>query len=276
MSERSLSVSPMIEPFAGGVIGLGIGYTLAPRKYSLKRLLILQDDKFEKIYTKDLAENMSDKEKSALKAIRNARKNYRESKNTVISEVRKAAKNWQQKFKKVEIPENLTTAYKESRANLKQAIEETNYIELNKKYRAAKIAAKKSPNNETLRLALNEANANLANARAILSSKLDIYKTNVRNIADERLTQVKSNPAKYADVREAYHKFLGALAQRRTVASNKLFELANSKQLKRNYDIIKEFLPRARTKSAATGAIIISAVTTLFMGALNRSTSNVA
>ena len=50
MSESSLVINPAIEPFAGGVIGLGVGYSLAPRKYSLKRLLILRKDVFDKIY----------------------------------------------------------------------------------------------------------------------------------------------------------------------------------------------------------------------------------
>ena len=276
MSERSLSVSPVIEPFAGGVIGLGIGYTLAPRKYSLKRLLILNDDKFEKIYSKDLAENMSDKESKALAAIKNARKDYRESKNTVINQVRQTAGNWRKKFEKVAVPENMENNLKESKINLQQAMKETDYIELNKKYRAAKENLKKSPDSEKLKLALNEANSALANARAIISSKIEIYRTNVRNITNEKLFQVKNNSARYADVREAYHDFLAALAKRRTVSSNKLFELTNSKQLKKSYEIVKDFLPRARTKSAATGALVVGAITTLCMGLINRSTRNVA
>ncbi|MEE3348469.1 MAG: hypothetical protein VZR09_00365 [Candidatus Gastranaerophilaceae bacterium] len=276
MSERSLSVSPVIEPFAGGVIGLGIGYTLAPRKYSLKRLLILNDDKFEKIYSKDLAENMSDKESKALAAIKNARKDYRESKNTVINQVRQTADNWRKKFEKVSVPENMENNLKESKINLQQAMKETDYIELNKKYRAAKENLKKSPDSEKLKLALNEANSALANARAIISSKIEIYRTNVRNITNEKLFQVKNNSARYAGVREAYHDFLAALAKRRTVSSNKLFELTNSKQLKKNYEIVKDFLPRARTKSAATGALVVGAITTLCMGLFNRSTRNVA
>ncbi len=276
MSERSLSVSPVIEPFAGGVIGLGIGYTLAPRKYSLKRLLILNDDKFEQIYSKDLAENMSPKEAQALTAIKNARKDYRESKNTVINQVRQTAGNWRKRFEKVSVPENMENNLKESKVNLQQAMKETDYIELNKKYRAAKENLKKSPESERLKLALNEANSALANARAIISSKIEIYRTNVRNIANERLFQVKNNPARYANVREAYHDFLSALAKRRTISSNKLFELTNSKQLKKSYEIVKDFLPRARTKSAATGALIVGSLTTLCMGLINRSTRNVA
>ena len=130
MNERSLSVSPVIEPFAGGVIGLGIGYTVAPRKYSLQRLLILKEDRFDKIYSKDLADNMSTKEKLALEDIKNARKNYRESRNLVVNQVRTTARSWQQKFAKVAVPEELTNAYKESRESLQKAVKETNYIEL--------------------------------------------------------------------------------------------------------------------------------------------------
>ncbi len=276
MSERSLSVSPVIEPFAGGVIGLGIGYTIAPRKYSLKRLMLLKQDRFDKIYTKELAENLSQKEKAALDTIKAARKEYRATRTDVMNRVKETAKKWQEKFTKVEISSENLKNYNTNKQNLKKAIEETNYVELNKAYREAKAAYLKSPADEGLKVALNEANSNLAITRAILTDKIELYKDSVKNITNERLMKVKSNPGKYANVREAYHEFLSALANRRTAASHKLFELTNDNQIKKSYEAIKEFLPKSRTKSAAAGAIIVGTITAALMSHINRSANKIA
>ena len=265
MNERSLSVCPAIEPFAGGVIGLGIGYSMAPSKYSLQRLLVLSEDKFEKIYSKELAENMAPGEKIALNNIKRARASYNTVKKEVVTGLKNAAQKWGRMFKQVEVPEYMSTAYSESKQNLKKIIEETNYIELNRKYRAAKAALKNSPDDERLKLALKEANTNLANAKAIVSPKIEIYKDCVRNVSKQRLFNVKNEPDKYAGVRSAYHEFLAALANRRTLAANKLFQLSNDKSLNKSYQMIREFLPKARTKSAITGAVALGGLTALLV-----------
>ena len=276
MNKRSLSVSPVIEPFAGGVIGMGIGYTLAPRKYSLKRLLLLREDKFEQIYSKELAENMSPREKLALSELKEARKLYRKVRTDVTTNVKNTALKWRKLFDKVDIPENLRTSHAESKKSLQQAIKETNYVELNKQYRAAKQALLNSPDNESLKIALNQANSNLANAKTIVGPKIEVYKSLTHDIQKERLLQIKNEPVKYLDVKEAYHNFLDALAKRRTAASNKLFELANSKSLIRCYEKLYDFLPKARTKSAATGAIILGTTTAFIMSRVNRAISKSA
>lgn len=271
MSERSLSVNPVIEPCAGAVIGLGLGYSLAPRKYSLKRLILLNNDTFEKIYSKDLVNNMTLRERNSLESLKMARMAYRESRKSNFEEIKTAAIDWTKKFRNVKVSESLQTAHKTNRANLQKAIVATNYIELNKAYRAAKTAVKNSPENPQLQAALNRANVNLAHAKAIIGSKIELYKNSLINISNERLAKVKNEPVKYVDVREAYRKFLNALAKRRTAVSNKLFELSNDKSLLRNYDALKDYLPRARSASAIKGSVIVGAITTLMMASLTRS-----
>ncbi len=271
MSESSLVINPAIEPFAGGVIGLGVGYSLAPRKYSLKRLLILRKDVFDKIYSENLISNMTDKEKAAIKNIKKARQDYRASKNQVFEQVRETAAKWKKEFIKVTVPEEMLERYKENRKNLQDAIKSTDYISINKEFRNAKQALKKSPDDENLKAALKTANENLARVKAQLSSKIEIFKNSVKNISNERLYNIKSNPTKWVEVKEAYHEFLAALAKRRTISSNKLFELSNNKTLKKSYDAIKDFLPRARTRSALTWGVVLGSLTALLAAYVNPS-----
>ena len=271
MSERSLAVNPVIEPCAGAVIGLGIGYSLAPRKYSLKQLLILQNDRFDKIYSNDLVDNMNVRERNALENLKQARQICQNSQKSNFEQIKTTASDWMQKFRKVDVSEDLQISYKTSRESLQKAIKETNYIELNKAYRAAKAAVKQAPDNEQLKVALKLANINLSKAKAVIASKIDLYKGCVKNIANERLANIKNKPVKYADVREAYRNFLKALAKRRTALSNKIFELSNNKKLINDYNALKDYLPKARSKSVLTGALVMGSITTMLVNSLSRS-----
>ena len=263
MSENSLLISPAIEPFAGGVIGLGLGYTMAPRKYSLNRMLILQQKKLSKIYTDSVVKQMNPKERKALDAIMKARDEYKSAKLSNGAEIKQAAQTWYSKFKKVEVPENIMENFNKTRKSLQEAIKQENYVTLNKQYREAKAALKKAPEDEALKKALTVANEALAAAKVRLAAKVEHYSNAVKNLYNERLYNIKSHPTKWIDVKEAYNKLLIALAKRRTFASNKLFELTNDKSLIKSYNTIKDFLPKARTKSALTGGLILGGITTL-------------
>lgn len=263
MSENSLLISPAIEPFAGGVIGLGLGYTMAPRKYSLNRMLILQQKKLSKIYTDSVVKQMNPKERKALDAIMKARDEYKSAKLSNGAEIKQAAQTWYSKFKKVEVPENIMENFNKTRKSLQEAVKQENYVTLNKQYREAKAALKKAPEDEALKKALTAANEALAAAKVRLAAKVEHYSNAVKNLYNERLYNIKSHPTKWIDVKEAYNKLLIALAKRRTFASNKLFELTNDKSLIKSYNTIKDFLPKARTKSALTGGLILGGITTL-------------
>ena len=214
---------------------------------------------------------MTDKEKAAIKNIKKARQDYRASKNQVFEQVRETAAKWKKEFIKVTVPEEMLERYKENRKNLQDAIKSTDYISINKEFRNAKQALKKSPDDENLKAALKTANENLARVKAQLSSKIEIFKNSVKNISNERLYNIKSNPTKWVEVKEAYHEFLAALAKRRTISSNKLFELSNNKTLKKSYDAIKDFLPRARTRSALTWGVVLGSLTALLAAYVNPS-----
>lgn len=271
MSERSLSVNPVIEPCAGGVIGLDIGYSMAPRKYSLQRLIILKNDQFEKLYPKELVNNMNEKEVQALQAIQNARREYRAARKVLTDDIKTSARTWKNLFSKVEIPEQMRQAYKANRLNLRDAINETDYTKLNQEYRKAKAALKNAPEDTNLSKALTIANKNLAKAKLIISSKIDMYKKSVANISHTRLQEVKNKPTKYADVREAYHNLIKALSQKRTTISNKLFNLTKDKNIMESYEVLSTYLPKARTRAAALGALITGLTTSFLMLGITNS-----
>ncbi len=277
MSERSLSVNPVIEPFAGSVIGLGIGYSMAPRKYSLQRLLILKNDRFEKIYSQDLIKNMSERELQALEVISNARSEYRTVKKNISNDIKISAKKWRNIFKQVDIPQQLADAYATNRRNLQKAIKENDYIGLYQKYRKAKAALKNYPDDENLIKELTNATTKLAKAKSIIASKINLYKNSVTNISNTRLQKVKNEPVKYADVKEAYHNFLKALSKKHTMVANKLFNLTKDKKITESYELLSSYLPKARTRAALWGAAITGVSTTAIMlGLTNNKKRNYA
>lgn len=76
MSSNSVSsyVSPLEVGLMSGVIGGGIGYTLAPRKYNLEQLLTQEPDVFEKAISSNALAKADTSQKSALELITSARK----------------------------------------------------------------------------------------------------------------------------------------------------------------------------------------------------------
>lgn len=273
MSESSLSISPVVEPFAGGVLGLGLGYSMAPRKYPLKRLLIMKREKLNQIYTPDIIRQMSKKEKSALEAILSAKDEYRASRLQNRDDIKRTAVAWQNKFREIEIPATLREHLTVTKNSLTEAVQKENFITLNKQYRTAKKAAQNAPENTTLQKALMAANEALSAVKIRLAGKIENYKNTVRNIHNERLYAIRSNPNRWTEAKEAYKEFLAATARQRTILSNKLFELSNNKDLLKSYNIIKEYLPKARTKAALTGGILVGGITSLIV---TRFSQNVA
>lgn len=73
------SVSPAEVGLMTGIIGAGIGYTLAPRKYNLEQLLTQKPDVFEKSIPKKYMDKATDAQKAAHKTILDARKTLIES-----------------------------------------------------------------------------------------------------------------------------------------------------------------------------------------------------
>ncbi len=84
--DRYTSVSPAEVGIMSGLIGAGIGYTLAPRKYNLEQLLTLRQDVFEKSFQQKLFEKADNTQKTARNAIIDARKSLVEASKTNTAE----------------------------------------------------------------------------------------------------------------------------------------------------------------------------------------------
>ncbi len=77
--DRYTSVTPAEVGAMSGLIGAGIGYTLAPRKYNLEQILTQKPDIFKKSIPKNLVENSGSKQKAAYNVLKNGRKLIRDA-----------------------------------------------------------------------------------------------------------------------------------------------------------------------------------------------------
>lgn len=74
MSKGVPSVTSAEIGFAGGFLGAGIGYVLAPKRYNLEQLLSQSEDVFEKAIPHKYVLKGTQEQKDALKSIKQARK----------------------------------------------------------------------------------------------------------------------------------------------------------------------------------------------------------
>ncbi len=92
------SVSPAEVGLMTGMIGAGIGYTLAPRKYNLEQLLTQKPDVFEKSIPKKFLSKATDSQKKAHKLLVEARKSILEASKTNTGEAKLAERIRAPKF----------------------------------------------------------------------------------------------------------------------------------------------------------------------------------
>jgi len=73
MNQKVSSVSPVEVGIASGIIGSGVGYVMAPRKYNLEQLLTQSYDVFESAVPRNVILKQSDTHKNAYKVLAEAR-----------------------------------------------------------------------------------------------------------------------------------------------------------------------------------------------------------
>ncbi len=234
MNENSLSISPAKALAAGSITGMFGGYVFAPRKYSLKRLLVQQPDTFEKLFPKDLTDTMIKKEYNSLNEIKKASIEFHESGITDQQSVKEAARTWKTKYDAIKItPELINDATRKKDA-------------------------------------IREATETGAEIKPLISE----YKKSLKAIRKAKFEAMRALPDRGYDVKNAYKEMQKALANKHTTTSNKLFELINKNTLRESYDSIKKFLPKARARSAVAGAVTLGTLTTLVSIFFNPSTQN--
>lgn len=87
---QSNTVSPAEVSIMTGIVGAGIGYTIAPRKYNLEQLLTQKPDVFEKTFSKELISNASTDQNTAYKLLAEGRDILQKSKKSNTMEAKLA------------------------------------------------------------------------------------------------------------------------------------------------------------------------------------------
>ena len=263
MSEKSLSVGVTVEPLIGSLIGCAIGYSCAPRKYSLKNLITLDKDTFERIYTNDVVKGFTADEKAAYTGIKEARDAYDAVKISTRDGVRERTNIWKRLYSSVEVPESVKTEYQQKKAILDDLMRENNYTEAITEYRRLQGEVRKSPTDKLLREQFNAADLKLSGITVKLYEAINSYRSAVNNFAFAKKKQLKENPAKYSDIFEAAKNVQSACAERQTIMTNKLFEICSKQTVKNNYEILKTTVPKFRAKSSAIWALVCGGLTAI-------------
>ena len=96
-----------------------------------------------------------------------------------------------------------------------------------------------------------------------LKEPIEEYKKVVREAYRQRVKNLKLLPNRGVDVKQSFENLKKAYAAKRTVSANKLFEIINRLELKKAYKTIAKFLPKARTRTALNGALLLSTLTAM-------------
>ena len=276
MSERSLSVSSAIEPVAGGVIGLGVGYSFAPDKYNLQEFIAMPQKKFETFYNRISSQRLTETQKNSLQSLQNARSELAKAKHFGNEDINRANQILKDEFVKIPVSAQNETAHVISRQNLIDAIKTSKYKELSQKYIIAKQRFEAFPMSEAVKESYYKANAMLAEAKEFLAPKIEAFKTASKKLKRERIAYIRNNPDKTGAIRDAYEVLNQVGSAKRANIATKMFELVNEKQLIKGFSELKSLLPKSRTKSAIAGAGIFTLLTTFWSSKVSKIVQNAA
>lgn len=275
MQESSLTISPVTKKIAtGAAIGMCAGILAAPEKYSLKRLLVQDSDTFSKIFTPSVTKNMNAAETNALDEIKKASSEILSAGNSEKINVKNAAVDWAAKFKGVAIDEVLAQNVLNKKNYLKKIADETDFVAKRKDYTQARELLLQDLDNKFMRKYYYEAKEEFKAAKRKLKQPIQEYRDLVKEAYTQRVRNLNKHQTKGIEVKTAYEKLQKAIAAKRTLTSNKLFEMINQGDLKKNYKAISRFLPKARTRAAIQGALILSTLTAMGIIFFNPSPPN--
>ena len=276
MSESSLSVEAAIEPVAGGVIGLGVGYSFAPDKFSLREYIAMPKAQFDKFYSQAMSGRLTETQKEALKTLERARSEYIKEKISHNASIRNASTLLRDEFVKIPVSKETELAYKNGKQNLQQAIADVNFKSISKKYAIAKSRFEKYSVSDVVKEAYYKANAELAKAKEFLAPKIELFKTASKKLKKERIDYITEHPEKTGTVRDALSNFNEVLKLNRARLAAKMYEQANDSNLKSAFSELKAFLPKSRMKSAIAGAGIFTLLATYWSSRISKITQKAA
>ena len=276
MTESSLSVEAAIEPVAGGVIGLGVGYSFAPDKFSLREYIAMPKTKFDKFYNQAMSSRLTETQKEALRTLEKARSEYLREKNSHNTGINNASKLLRDEFVKIPVSKETELAYNSGKKNLQQAVADINFKNISQRYAIAKSRFEKYSVSEVVKDGYYKANAELAKAKEFLAPKIEIFRTASKKLKKEKISYIHQHPEKTGAVRDAQTNFKEVLKLNRAKLAAKMYELANDQNLKAAFSELKAFLPKSRMKSAIAGAGIFTVLATYWSSRISKIAQKVA
>lgn len=261
MDKSSLTINPAVTPVAtGGAIGMLAGCIAAPEKYPLKKLLVADSDTFDELFPK---KKMNALQLNSLEKLKQAAKEYLKSGKEERENVKLAAIEFNKKFKAIPINETLSQNLLNKKNYLKQVAEDNNFVLIRQYYTRTRELLLQDLDNSFMREYYNKIKEQLKLAKNNLKQPIEDYRNIVRETYTARLKNMKNLPNHGIEVKQAFEEMQKALAVKRTVNANKLYELVNRTELTKAYKSVMKFLPKARTRAAANGAILLSTLTAL-------------
>jgi len=257
MNEKSVLLSPCALGATTSLFGLGGGYVLAPRKYTLDRLLMQSDDSFNRHFSSDIMENATDAEKKALSNLKNAAVEYRNSGSKIYDEkIKPNAKLWHDMVQKVNVEDKFVSEADMAKKSYLDALKQSSFYKLKTKLELAKDAVRENPKNAALNFEMKAAARDFAEAQLAVSTPAKQYKNARSSLRAAREKAIQNLPDNGRAIAVQWDKVRRALSDRANVMYEKLATLSKNDNLNRDYIKIKKYLPKARTYSALMGGLL--------------------
>lgn len=259
--DNAVKVSPSVAGAVSAVMGLGAGYTCAPRKYNLERLLMQNKDSFEKTFSQEVMNGASRSELEALENIKAASRDYFSAGNALLKEeVAPNAKKWYSMVSKVKVDDSVIKDVELQKKDYNKAVKDVNYHELKSRLKLSREKVASAPDDVNLNLELKAAERKFADAQLALDVPASKYKRARETFLAARDKAILELPDKGRAISAQWDKVRRAMTDRANVMYEKLATLSTSDALKKDYSIIKKYIPKARTASALSGGILAGIV----------------
>ncbi len=275
MQDSSLTINSAVKSIAtGGAIGMCVGCLAAPEKYSLKKLLVQTPDSFTSILPHYVTKKMNAVEKNSLEQIKKAAADYLNSGKAEQKPVKAAAISWAKKFNAIPIDETLAQNVINKKNYLKKVAENNNFVAIRMQLKQARELVLDDLDNKFMQEYFERVKEQFNIAKQNLKKPIEEYRNIVKEAREQRLKNMKNLPNGGIDVKLAYENLQKAVAAKRTKSANKLYELTSDSSLKTNYKNISRFLPKARSRAALQGALLLSTLTAIGVFFFNPSPRN--
>ena len=257
MSTNTVSVSPCGVGAISSGLGLGAGYILAPRKFSLERLLMQNDKTYDRIFSQEVMKNATAEEKKSVDSLRQAAKEYRDSGKAITkNKIAPAAKSWHELVNQVSVEDRFVSEAAAKKTQYQQALKDVRYKELKDNLMLAHKKAVENPKDTNAYLELKSAAREFADAELAVKEPLNRYKKARAAFRSARDEAILNLPDKGRSISEQWEKVTRAISDRANLMYKKLATLTSSEGLKNDYSIVKKYIPKSRTYSSLMGGII--------------------